>query len=102
MHAGEIMTVRRLGLKIIIVVLRDGELNLIRIKQSWKSVNPYGVQVSNGSLFGAKRFLGTEVVRVTDAEAMRSAVTRALRYDDSVIIEAVSDPSLYGDIVVRS
>lgn len=102
MHAGEIMTVRRLGLKIIMVVLSDGELNLIRVKQSWKSVDPYGVQVSAGSLFGANSFLGVAVKRVTDETALRSAVTRALRHDESTIIEAVIDPSLYGDIVVRS
>ena len=102
MHAGEIMTARRFGLKIIIVVLSDGELNLIRVKQAWKSINPYGVQVSTGSLFGANSFLGIEVIRVTDAVAMRSAVTKALSRDDSVIIEAVIDPSLYGDLVVRS
>lgn len=51
MHAGEIITARRLGLKIIVVVFSDGELNLIKVKQSWKRINPYGIYVYNGPFF---------------------------------------------------
>lgn len=102
MHAGEILTAIRQRLNIITVVLSDGELNLIRIKQSWKNVTPYGIQLSNGPLFGAGSFLGAEVMRVTNAEEMHSAVRKALRSGGCVIIEAVVDPSLYSDLVVRS
>lgn len=102
MNAGEIMTARRLGLKIIVVVLSDGELNLIKVKQSWKKVNPYGIQVCNGPLFGSDRFLGIEVRRVTDAAGMRSALCSALSSGGSVIIEAAIDPSRYDDLIVRN
>jgi len=102
MHAGEILTARRHGLNLITVVLSDGELNLIRIKQSWKNVNPYGIRLCNGPLFGANSFLGAEVMRVTDAGEMHSALRKALRSGGCMIIEAVVDPSLYNDLVVRS
>jgi len=75
---------------------------LIRIKQSWKNVNPYGIRLCNGPLFGANSFLGAEVMRVTDAGEMHSALRKALRSGGCMIIEAVVDPSLYNDLVVRS
>ena len=102
MNAGEIITARRLCLKIIVVVLTDGELNLIKVKQSWKNVDPYGIQVCSGPLFGADRFLGIDVMRVTDAAGMRSALGSALRSGRSVIIEAVVDPSRYHDLIVKN
>jgi len=102
MHAGEMITARRYGLKVIVVVLSDGELNLIRVKQSWKGLNPYGTGLFAGPLFASDSFLGTEVVRVTSVTEMKSAIGRALRSDSSIIIDAVVDPSVYSDLVVRS
>ncbi len=101
MHAGEIITARRYGLKVITVVLSDGELNLIKVKQSWREVSPYGIQVCNGPLFGAGSFLGVDVMRVTDAGEMRTAVRKSLKSGSSTIIEAAIDPSQYGDLIVK-
>lgn len=101
MHAGEIITARRLGLKIIVVVFSDGELNLIKVKQSWKRFDPYGINVCSGPLFGADRFLGVEVVRVTDEQSFRSAARKALQSAESTIIEAAIDPAVYNDLIVR-
>jgi acetolactate synthase-1/2/3 large subunit len=102
MNAGEMMTARRYGLKIIVVVLSDGELNLIRIKESWKNVSPYGTKLYRGSLFGSETFLGAEVIHATDRKGMQTAVSRALLSDRSVIIEAVVDPAVYSDLIVKS
>jgi acetolactate synthase-1/2/3 large subunit len=102
MHSGEMITALRYSLKVIVVVLSDGELNLIRLKQSWKELPPYGTRICQGPLFGADSFLGSEVIRVTDAKQMHAAVTRALHADNSVIIEAAVDPSVYSDLVVRT
>jgi acetolactate synthase-1/2/3 large subunit len=102
MNAGEMMTARRQGLKIIVVVLADGELNLIRIKESWKNVKPYGTKLYAGTLFGSDTFLGAEVIRVSDRKGMQKAVSRALLSDRSVIIEAAVDPAVYNDLIVKS
>ena len=102
MHAGEMITARRYGLKVIVVVLSDGELNLIRVKQSWKELDPYGTRLFTGPLFGSDNYLGTEVIRVTNAGEMKAAVGRALLSRSSVIIEAVVDPSVYNDLVVKN
>jgi acetolactate synthase-1/2/3 large subunit len=101
MHAGEMIMTRRYGLKVIVVVLSDGELNLIKVKQSWKDLSPYGTALFTGPLFGSDNYLGTEVIRATNAREMQSAVGRALLSGSSVIIEAIVDPSVYNDLVVR-
>lgn len=102
MHAGEMMTARRYGLKIITVVLADGELNLIRLKESWNRIRPYGTGLYSGSLFGSGKFLGTDVVSVNGRAQFQNAVKRALLSDKSVIIEAKIDPAVYSDLIVRS
>jgi acetolactate synthase-1/2/3 large subunit len=102
MHAGEMLTARRYGLKIITVVLADGELNLIRLKESWKNVSPYGTGLYRGPLFGSRKYLGTDVISVSGRAQMRNAVSRSLLADKSVIIEAVIDPAVYSDLIVRS
>ena len=102
MNAGEMVTARRLGLKIIVVVLSDGELNLIKVKQSWKKVDPYGIQVCSGPLFGADRFLGIDVMHATDVAGMKSALGSAMCSGSSVIIEAAVDPSRYNDLIVKN
>jgi acetolactate synthase-1/2/3 large subunit len=101
MNAGEMMTARRYGIKLIVVVLADGELNLIRLKEGWKGVDPYGVNLYSGHLFGSESFLGAKVVRVSGADKMRKAVREALLSDNSVILEAAVDPAEYGDLVVK-
>ncbi len=101
MHAGEMIMARRYGLKVIVVVLSDGELNLIKVKQSWKELNPYGTGLFTGPLFGSDNYLGTEVIRATNSREMQTAVGKALASDSSVIIEAIVDPSVYNDLVVR-
>lgn len=102
MYAGEMMTARRQGVKIIVVVLADGELNLIRVKESWKNVSPYGTDLYSGELFGSETFLGAGILRVTDSDGMRAAVKRALQSDKSMIIEAAIDASVYSSLIVKS
>jgi len=102
MNAGEMMTARRYGLKIIVVILSDGELNLIRIKESWKNIRPYGTSLYSGSLFGSSTYLGAEVIHVTDRKGMQTAVSRALLSDRSVIIDAAVDPAVYSNLIVKS
>jgi len=102
MHAGEIITARRLGLQMIVVVFSDGELNLIKVKQSWKESDHYGIQIYDGPLFGTERFLGVDVQRVTDLPGMHKALKCAIRSGGITIIEAAVDPSVYDDLLVKS
>lgn len=100
MVAGEIMTARRYGLKIIVIVLTDGELNLIKMKQNKREVEPCGVDLYNNDLFGSDIFLGVPVLRVTDNDSLRKALKNADKVNGPVIIDAAIDKAGYLDTVV--
>lgn len=101
MMAGEIITARRYNLPVIIVVFSDGELNLIKVKQSWKNISPYGTMLYQGELFGSDTFLGIKVITADSDERMKKAVIEALSVNEPVIINAVIDPEDYNWLIVR-
>ena len=101
MMAGELITARRYNLPVIVVVFSDGELNLIKVKQSWKDLQPYGTILYQGDLFNADRFLGIKVLTVISAETMREALIEALAMNEPVIINAVIDPEDYKWLIVK-
>jgi acetolactate synthase-1/2/3 large subunit len=101
MMAGELMTAKRYNLPIITVVFSDGELNLIKIKQSWKDIKPYGTQIYSGDLFGSDIFLGMRVLTADSEEKMIKAVNVALSLDEPVIINAVIDPEDFKWLIVK-
>jgi len=101
MSAGEIMTARRYGLPVKFIVFSDGELNLIKLKQSWKDLNPYGTSLYNGDLFSSDSFLGVRVMNAASATEMRGCVKAALSIQDPVIINAIIDPEDYKWLVVK-
>ena len=101
MMAGEIITAKRYNLPVIIVVFSDGELNLIKIKQSWKNLSPYGTMLYQGDLFGAGSFLGIKVLRACSNESMRKAIIEALSVNEPVIVNAVIEPEDYKWLIVK-
>lgn len=101
MMAGEIITARRYNLPVIFVVLSDGELNLIKLKQSWKDLPSYGTQLYQGDLFSADVFFGIRVLTADSQDGMKRAVDEALFLNEPVIINTVIDPDDYKWLVVR-
>lgn len=101
MMAGELITARRYNLPVIVVVFSDGELNLIKVKQSWKNITPYGTLLYQGDLFDSDIFLGIKVLRAWSDESMRQALIDALAVNEPVIINAAIDPEDYKWLIVR-
>jgi len=101
MMCGEMVTARRYNLPVIVVVFSDGELNLIKVKQSWKNIPPYGTMLFQGDLFESDTFLGIKVLTARSNESMRRAVIEALSVNEPVIINAVIDPEDYKWLIVR-
>ena len=101
MMAGEMITARRYNLPVIVVVFSDGELNLIKVKQSWKELQPYSTILYQGDLFDADRFLGISVLHADSNDTMRSCVIEALSVNETVIINAVIDPEDYKWLIVK-
>jgi acetolactate synthase-1/2/3 large subunit len=101
MMAGEIITLQRYNLPVIVVVFSDGELNLIKVKQSWKDLPAYGTLLYQGDLFDADIFFGIKVLRADSLEEMRKATIEALSVNEPMIINAVIDPEDYKWLIVR-
>jgi len=101
MSAGEIVTALRCMTPIIIVIFSDGELNLIKLKQTWKDMPPYGINLYSDNLFGSEKFLGVRVINVSSEKTMREAVEYALMLNETVIINAMIDPDDYKWLIVR-
>lgn len=101
MMAGEMITARRYNIPVIIVVLSDGELNLIKLKQEWKDIDPYITRLHKGDLFGSDTFFGCRVLTADSDETMSKSVRQALSLNEPVIINAKIDPEDYKWLVVR-
>jgi acetolactate synthase-1/2/3 large subunit len=101
MTAGEMITLRRYNLPIITVVFSDGELNLIKVKQSWKDLPAYGTLLYQNDLFDSDVFFGVRVIKADSIETMRRAVIEALSANEPIIINAVIDPDDYKWLIVR-
>jgi acetolactate synthase-1/2/3 large subunit len=101
MSAGEMVTARRYNLPVINVVLSDGELNLIKLKQSWNDIPPYGSVLYHGDLFMTETFLGCRVLKADSSESMVKATREALSMNEPVIINAQIDPDDYKWLIVR-
>lgn len=102
MNCGELMTARRLGLNVVVVVLCDRNLSLIEVKQGWKNVPQYGTTVCDGEYFGAAAFLGVPVLPVHNAAEMRRSLQTALAMPGPAIVAAVVDGSDYKNLIARS
>lgn len=101
MMAGEMITAKRYNLPVIVIVFSDGELNLIKVKQSWRNISPYGTLLYQGDLFGSDIFLGIKVLKADSNDSMRKAIIEALSVNEPVIINAVIDPEDYKWLIVR-
>lgn len=102
MTAGEIVTARRYNLPIVVVVFSDGELNLIRLKQTWGNHVPYATKLYSGDLFNSNNFMGIKVITADSEDSMKIAVREALSVNSPVIINARIDPEDYNWLVVRT
>jgi thiamine pyrophosphate-dependent acetolactate synthase large subunit-like protein len=101
MNAGEMITARRYNLPVIVVVFSDGELNLIKVKQAWKNLSPYGTLLYQDDLFGSGIFMGIKVLRADSHTSMRKCIIEALAANEPVIINAVIDPEEYRWLIVK-
>jgi thiamine pyrophosphate-dependent acetolactate synthase large subunit-like protein len=101
MMAGELITARRYNLPVIVVVFSDGELNLIKVKQSWNDLSPYATILYQGEFFEAERFFGIRVLRADSSDSMKKCINEALLLNEPVIINAVIDPEDYKWLIVR-
>jgi acetolactate synthase-1/2/3 large subunit len=96
MTAGEVAVARRLGLALPIVVLDDGWLSLIQVKQVRRSFGEYGTDLGEHSFVDPPaHYFGVPAVAARTPEDLAGALRSALAADHPTVIEARIDPTPY-------
>jgi acetolactate synthase-1/2/3 large subunit len=101
MTCGELAVARRENLAIPFVVLDDGWLSLIKVKQERRSLPTYGTPLgaSETSPAPAPHYFGVPAMRVATAEQLERELARAFGASGPTVIEALVDPAEYSETV---
>ena len=94
MTVGELATARRLGLAVPIVVLNDGWLGLMKVKQERLAYPISGAELGE-RVDGPPHYFGVPVRTVRDRRGLASALRWALALDGPSVIEAMIDVAPY-------
>jgi len=101
MMAGEMATVKRLGINIVFIVLIDRELSLIRLKQERKGYLLNGTNLFHWAHRSPNSYFGVPVIEARDRDSYKKALKEAFSLNSSVIIEAFIDGSEYEELVLK-
>ncbi len=100
MTCGEVAVAQRLGLPLPILVLDDGWLTLIELKQIRRQFEIYGTHVVRGEQREAPaHYFGVPAVTVRSPEELERALRKALAATGPTVIEAFVDRAAYGETV---
>ena len=98
MTAGELTVARRLALAVPVIVLNDGWLSLLKVKQERKGYALSGVRIGEPPASPAHYF-GVPCRGVHDAAELAAALDWALGLDGPSVIEAFIDAAPYSETV---
>jgi acetolactate synthase I/II/III large subunit len=100
MTCGEVAVAKRLRLALPIVVLDDRWLALIKVKQVRRQFPLYGTELQHEEYREPPaHYFGAPAVGVRSADALETAITKALAANGPTVIEAVVDSDHYVDTV---
>ncbi|MBI4184097.1 MAG: thiamine pyrophosphate-binding protein [Proteobacteria bacterium] len=100
MTCGELAAAGRLGLALPVVVLDDGWLSLIKVKQERRQFRHYGTTLlPEPHAEPPAHYFGVPAVGVRDPEQLARALGKALAADGPTVIEAMVDPAHYSETV---
>jgi acetolactate synthase-1/2/3 large subunit len=98
MTAGELTVARRLNLNVPVIVLNDGWLSLIKVKQERQTLERHGVFLGEPPA-SPEHYFGVPVRSARDASQFAAALDRALVQSGPTVIEAFIDASVYSQTV---
>lgn len=99
MMAGEMATARRLGRKVLFVVLNDNWLALIKVKQERRKFELTGTALGESNYPPPDQYFGVPCRTARTPEEFRAALAWALATDGPTVVEAMVRPELYSEIL---
>ena len=100
MVLAELETLIRLDLKVTVVVLDDASLSLIAAKQAPEGQGgTMATEYATIDFAAVARACSIPAVRVETADEYRTAIADGFAHDGPMLIDAIVDPSAYGDIL---
>lgn len=100
MTCGELALAAERGLALPFIVLDDGWLSLIKVKQERRGFAHYGTALdADREASPPPHYFGVPAVLATSADELSDAFTRALRANGPTVIHARVDPAHYSDTV---
>jgi acetolactate synthase-1/2/3 large subunit len=99
MTCGEVAVAARLKLPLPILVLDDGWLTLIELKQHKRKFPVYGTRLADHSCEAPAHYFGVPAVMVRDGAELERQLRRAFDANGPTVIEAVIDHQSYGETV---
>ncbi len=101
MMAGEMATARRLGLRVVFLLLSDNSLDLIRIKQANREMPEYGTALGPEVGSTGQEIFGVPILKAEDGQSYREALESAFSWDGPIIVQARIDASEYEGLILR-
>lgn len=102
MMVGELATAKRLGLRIVFVVIRDNSLALIQMKQNKKGYDSsYGTSLGWDGKELTNQYFGVPVFHAHTREEYEAALKISFNSEHSSVIEVFVDPSAYEGLVLQ-
>jgi len=99
MCAGELLTAARECLRVTTIVFSDASLSLIAIKQRQRKLTATGVTLGEVAWCALAESLGVTAHAAESADALETALAKALAAEGPSLIEARVDPSSYADVL---
>ena len=93
MNSQELETAVRLGLDLVVLVLRDDAYGMIKWKQAAQGLDPFGLDYGNPDFVQYARSYGAQGHRVTSVDALAPLITRCLEKPGVHLVEIPVDYS---------
>ncbi len=102
MNSAELETAVRLGLDLVVIILRDGALGMIKWKQDDDGFADYGLDFGNPDFVRYAESYGARGVRVEAAGGLRSALEEAFERGGVTVVDVPIDYSVNEQLEANS
>lgn len=93
MLLGELLTVRRHGLPVKIVVFNNSSLGMVKLEMLVEGLPDYGTDHDPIDYATIARGVGIDAIRIEDPAAVRDGLATAFAMDGPVLVDVVTDPN---------